>query len=608
MRASGKRSFSGVVCAAAVVSGALLAPAAAQVTRRVSVSSSGAQGLGGSSDTSISADGRWVAFESFAPNLDVNPDTNNLDDVFVRDRQNGTTRRVSLSSHGVPGNSRSEDPSISSDGRYVSYFSSSSNLVLGDTNATSDVFVSDLQTGATERVSVDSAGAQGNGACAVYSSISPDGLCVAFVSVATNLVPGDTNAVDDIFVRDRPSGTTERISVDSSGAEGNAMSTRPSISADGRYVAFQGLATNLVAGDTNGFGDIFVRDRLSGTTERVSVDSTGAEGDEASYFPAISPDGRYVAFWSAASNLVGGDTNGSWDVFVRDRQLGTTERVSVDSGGAEGNSDSADPSISPDGRYVAFTSAATNLVGGDTNGVLDVFVRDRQLGTTERVSVQTSGAQANFDSGLFGGSAITPDGRYVAFDSVATNLVTGDGNGTIDIFVRDRAATGFTILCDPGVGGVVGCPCGNPPAGGGRGCDNFGAGPAESGSLTATGIAYLGQDTVVLHATGENNSSLTVFWTGTALIAPGVVHGAGVRCASGLKRLYTGSASGGAISRPGVGDPGVSARSTAVGAPISAGQTRYYFTIYRDPGAAGPCGSSATTINLTNTGAIGWNL
>ena len=221
---------------------------------------------------------------------------------------------------------------------------------------------------------------------------------------------------------------------------------------------------------------------------------------------------------------------------------------------------------------------------------------------TSRVSIDSGGAQGNGESYA---PSISANGRYVAFDSFAANLVAGDTNGFRDTFVRDQDATGFTSLCDPGVAGVIACPCSNAPAGAGRGCDNFGAGPVDSGTLTATGVAYLSMDTVVLHATGENDTSFSVFWTATTLIAhPGVVHGADVRCVSGLKRIYTGSASGGAISRPGLGDPSVS----TVGGPIGAGDTRYYFAIYRDPGAAGPCGISASTVNLTNVGSITWNL
>jgi Tol biopolymer transport system component len=170
---------------------------------------------------------------------------------------------------------------------------------------------------------------------------------------------------------------TARVSVDSSGNQGNCWSSYPSISSDGRYVAFSSLASNLVAGDTNGAYDIFVHDRQTGVTTRVSVDSSGNEGNDISGAPSISSDGRYVAFESYASNLVA-DTDSGLDIFVHDRQTGMTSRVSVNSSGNKGNGASIYPSMSSDGRYVAFESDASNLVACDTNGWPDIFVHDRQ--------------------------------------------------------------------------------------------------------------------------------------------------------------------------------------------------------------------------------------
>jgi Tol biopolymer transport system component len=224
------------------------------------------------------------------------------------------------------------------------------------------------------------------------------------------------------------------VSVASDGTQGNSHSVSPSISADGRYVAFSSLASNLVPGDTNGKQDIFVHDRLTGQTTRVSVASDGTQGNGDSDFASISADGRYVAFSSLASNLVAGDTNGTWDVFVHDRLTGQTTRVSVASDGTQGNEDSIGVEISADGRYVAFTSLASNLVAGDTNGTWDVFVHDRLTGQTTRVSVASDGTEGNGHS-LYGLS-ISADGRYVAFASVASNLVSGDANGGItDAFI-----------------------------------------------------------------------------------------------------------------------------------------------------------------------------
>jgi tricorn protease-like protein len=362
--------------------------------------------------------------------------TGNCPDVFVHDRLAGTTERVSVNSAGNQGNGGSGAPAISADGRYVTFQSEASNLVLGDTNDDEDVFVRDRQTGQTERVSVDSAGNQGN-EISRGPTISDDGRYVAFDTWASNLVQGDTNGNDDVFVRDRQTGQTERVSVDSVGNQGNGESYGSAISASGRYVTFESEASNLVPGDTNGLLDVFVHDRQTGQTERVSVDSAGNQGNSYSHMVTVSADGRYVAFESGASNLVQGDTNGNDDVFVHDRQTGQTERVSVDSVGNQGNGHSSGSAISASGRYVAFGSDAPNLVPGDTNGSSDVFVHDRQTGQTERVSVDSVGNQGNMGGQTPG---ISADGRYVAFASWSSNLVPGDTNGNYDVFVHDLSS------------------------------------------------------------------------------------------------------------------------------------------------------------------------
>ena len=592
-----------------LIAAALVAPLGAQATELVSVSSSRVLGNGNSLLSSICANGRYVAFESQATNL-VGADTNGRQDIFVRDRVSGTTERVSLDSSGAQASlGHSYMPSISSNGRYVAFASNALNLVLGDTNGDMDIFVRDRQSGTTERVSLDSSEVQANDFSS-GPSISADGRYVAFRSLATNLVTGDTNGSYDIFVRDRQSGTTERVSVDSSGAQGDADSFYLAISADGRFVVFASEATNLVGGDTNGFEDVFVRDRQSGTTERVSLDSSEAEVDDESNLPSISADGRYVAFRSLATNLVTGDTNALEDVFVRDRQNGTTEIVSIDSGGAQGDGGSNLPSISADGRYVAFLSYAANLVGGDTNGFTDSFVRDRQSGTTERVSIHSSGAEGNNPCSS---SSISGDGRYVAFWSNATNLVDGDTNGDYDVFVRIRDALSFTSLCHPGTDGVIGCPCGQPanPTGG---CANFGAGATSGAVLSATGVASVSADTVTLVTSNHRSpvaGVLNVFFSfrpGT--VTRGTASGAGVRCTSGgdLKRLYTMQVFGGSGSKPEMGDASVSVRSAAFpGHAIVPAETRCYFNVYRDGQASGPCGSTSVSTNLTNMGSITWS-
>ncbi|GIM96714.1 PD40 domain-containing protein [Paractinoplanes toevensis] len=365
--------------------GAAPAAAAPAGTSRISLDSNGGQAAEYRSEPfAASTDGRYVAFTSAAPNL-VPGDTNETWDVLVRDRRAGTTTLVSRSGAGVPGNSSSYGQAMSPDGRYVSFTSDATDLVPGDTNGAYDGFVRDLRTGTTSRVTLTSGGTQAN-ARSYAPAISADARYVAFVSDATDVVPGDTDGVADVFLRDRRAGTTVRVSA---GGPADA----PAISADGRYVTY-----------TSG-GKVLVYDRRSGGT--VVVAGQTAAG------PAISADGRYVTFTSEGK------------VLVHDRRSGNTIVVA---GGP-----SAGPAISADGRYVTFTSDATNLVAGDTNGVSDVFRRDLRLGTTVRVSLTAGGAQA---ADVSYAGVITGDGRSVAFASAATDLVPGDTNGVTDTFLR----------------------------------------------------------------------------------------------------------------------------------------------------------------------------
>ena len=410
---------------------------AAGETTRVSIASDGTEAFASSFSPSVSASGRYVAFQSDQDNDNLVPgDTNGKTDVFIHDRQTGQTTRVSVASNGRQGNGDSYAPSVSADGRYVAFSSYAGNLVPGDTNEALDVFVHDCQTGQTTRVSVASDGTEGNAGSYDRASISADGRYVAFESRAGNLVPGDGNGSEDIFVHDRLTRRTTRVSVASDGAEGYyGGSFSPGISAGGRYVTFRSDAGNLVAGDGNGSQDVFVHDRQTGQTTRVSIASDGAEANAGSYnSPSVSADGRYVVFESAAYNLVAGDTNETVDIFVHDRQTKETTRVSVASDGTEGNIYSFYASLSADGRYVAFESAAGNLVPGDTNGRKDVFVHDRETRQTTRVSLASDGAQENRDSRF---SSISADGRYAAFHSIG-DLVPEDGNGRTDVFLRDR--------------------------------------------------------------------------------------------------------------------------------------------------------------------------
>jgi Tol biopolymer transport system component len=288
-------------------------------TERVSVRSNGDQATGGNSfHPAISADGRWITYTSNATNLVAN-DTNTAYDVFLFDRNTGTTQRVSVRSNGdqaTGGDSRS--PAISADGRWVTYTSNATNLVANDTNSVADTFLFDRDTGTTQRVSVRSNGAQATGGASTNSVISVDGRWITYYSDATNLVANDTNAFVDVFLFDRSTGQTERVSVRSNGDQATGGSSfEPGISADGRWITYRSHATNLVANDTNSVGDVFLFDRSTGATQRVSV---GSNGDQAtgghSYSPVISGDGRWITYYSDAANLVANDTNSQADVFL----------------------------------------------------------------------------------------------------------------------------------------------------------------------------------------------------------------------------------------------------------------------------------------------------
>lgn len=433
---------------------------------RVSVASNGTEADAGSGWPVISGDGRYIAFHSDAANL-VSGDTNGQGDVFVHDSQSGTTTRVSINTNGAEGNGASTRASISANGRYVTFHSAATNLVSGDTNGVDDIFIHDIQTGITSRASTHSNGTQGNGNSS-FARISADGHYVVFYSSASNLVNGDANGVDDVFRHTVQSGETIRVSVATGGAEGNGSSQQADISANGRYIVFESSATNLIGSDTNGKADIFKRDVQSGTTSRVSIATDSSEGDGAQYDPAISDDGRYVVFGSTSSNLVSGITTGTTvgNIFRRDTQTNSTIRISVATDGAESDEHSYDPVISNDGRYIAFYTTATTLVDWDTNGKRDIFLHDVQMATTKRISLATSSVGGDKSSG--NRPAISADGRYVAFSSSATNLVADDTNFSSDVFVHDML-TGLVRRVSVASDGTQGDNSSYPPAISGNG-------------------------------------------------------------------------------------------------------------------------------------------
>jgi hypothetical protein len=555
------------------------------------VNNAGALGNAAVDQVEMSSNGRYVIFSSTASNL-VESDTNDRLDVFVRDLENGETRRISVSSSGEQGNERSYPGAMSADGRYAIFDSLASNLVDGDTGNHRDVFLHDLVTGATTRLSVNNLARQGDGSSygggisddgryVVFSSyarnlvpiqyidnnniyvkdrvtgtvsivnpmrgyhstrpfISSNGLYIGFSSYLWNLVPDDNNSAQDVFVIDSASvpvnlqatATNTRTGTPTSTATATTTATRTdtatptntatstdtgtptntptstntatttntpthmatatntptvtlavtniptftgegtcgheggtvrlpegiqpnhqtgawAISRNGCYVAFESYATNLVSGDSNGATDVMMLNRRTGQIMLVSTTSSGTQANDASWAQDISDDGRFVAFYSRATNLVLGDTNGQEDAFVKDLQTGQLTRVSVSSTGAQANHLSWETSMSGDGRYVVFWSYASNLVSGDTNNEGDIFMRNMLTGQVTRISVRANGTQAN-DTSRF--TDITSDGRYVVYSTAATNL---DDQGQAGVFLWDRE-TGQNTRVSVSSSGVAG--------------------------------------------------------------------------------------------------------------------------------------------------------
>jgi hypothetical protein len=371
----------------------------------------------------LSTDGRFLVVLSSAGNLGFN-DFQTGNQIYRIDTQSNVARLVSTNLSGQPAVSGAFEPAISGDGRYVVFRSATTNLVAGDTNNATDVFWLDSDDGGLERINLGPGNIQGlGGATTTLPTVSDDGNVIAYSSNQNNLVAGDSNNAADIFVRDRAGATTARVSVDSAGAQANSASGFPVVSANGRFVVFTSLATNLVAGDSNGFQDVFRHDRQSGQTELISQSSAGAGANGNSFTSAISADGSVIAFASAASNLVSGDNNARTDIFVRDVNLGTTTVVSITSSGQLGNGTSSGPSISADGQFVTFLANSNNLVSGDSNNREDVFRHDRLSGETLRMSVDPAGRQADTTPpATVTAGQISPDGSRVAFETTAADF------------------------------------------------------------------------------------------------------------------------------------------------------------------------------------------
>ncbi|MFK5957003.1 MAG: hypothetical protein QM477_11230 [Planctomycetota bacterium] len=413
---------------------ALNSPAFAQgSTHLVSIDPYGGAANLFSYQPKFSADGKHIVFWSTATNLQPGLyDPNGQPDVFVRHLSTGLIEAISLDSMGTTAMGSSSMGSISETGTWIAFESTASNLVALDSNGQKDIFVRDLSSATTELISVTSGGVQAN-STSFHASISGDGRYVVFQSWASNLVSNDLNGWQDVFLHDRQLGTTICLSVDASGVPGNGFSTDAQISTDGFFIAFTSSSNNLVAGDTNGLPDVFVYDLVLGTLELGSRDSNGVQASASSGAPSLSADGRFLAFESFATNLVGGDTNNFSDVFLRDRQTGITERISISSSGAQGLGNSFAPSVSADGNRIAFRSVAENLAFNDTNLVSDVLIHDRSSGATELVSISSLGLQARWGNEH---PSISNDGSLVAFQAI-DGFVSADSDGTEDIYFHE---------------------------------------------------------------------------------------------------------------------------------------------------------------------------
>jgi Tol biopolymer transport system component len=406
------------------------------INERVSVDSGGSEVDNDSWYSAISADGRYIAFVSASDELVVD-DGNGMRDIFVHDRNTGDTERVSLGEDGQEGDGDSINPVISADGRFVAFESQAENFVTGDGNGTRDIFVRDRVLGTTELVSMVN-GQAGDGDSR-HPAISDDGRFVTFYSTSSDLTPNDGNGVGDVFLYDQQNGTMTAVSMTAQGQTGDLESRNPVVSGDGQFVAFESLATDLAANDGNNASDIFLYSRQNGSLTRISINNDGEEGDSHSYKPDLSADGSAVVFQSLAENLWESDSNDKSDVFIYyhdQNNQSLIERASVADGGGQSNGDSGSASVSADGSYVVFSSFANNLAGGEIYGTnQDIYLYDRQAGAVERISAdllsqEPDGASVNPD--------ISADGRFVSFDSIASNLVENDSNSHVDVFVRDR--------------------------------------------------------------------------------------------------------------------------------------------------------------------------
>jgi Tol biopolymer transport system component len=427
------------VAVAATVGWAVAIVPAAAAEGDLTLASATAAGIPGNSvsdEPSLSADGTLVAFHSYASNLvEGGTDDDDAADVFVKNLVSGEVTLVSAKQDGMEANGNSFYSSLSADGTHVAFSTDATNLAAGDTDTKTDIYVKNLLTGELTLASVDENGAKADDD-SNRPSLSADGSRVAFWSYAANWVAGDAELTADVFVKDLVSGDLILASADSTGTRGDGHSDSASLSADGTRVAFHSLARNLVEGDTNNSMDVFVKNLLTGTVTLASAADDGTKGDSYSGLPSLSADGTRVAFESTADNLGEGATETIY-VYVKDLVSGELTLASTDENGHEGTRASKSPSLSSDGFRVAFYSNADDLVEADPDTTSDVYVKDLVSQELTLASTAEDGTKGN---GFSQEPSLSGDGSRVAFSSVAINLGEGDTDGYTDVYVKTVAA------------------------------------------------------------------------------------------------------------------------------------------------------------------------
>jgi hypothetical protein len=403
----------------------------------VSTSDTGVKGNDSSFQPVLSADGKTVAFWSFATNLD-SADTDTLFDIYVKSVLDGELTLASTSDSGVKGDNSSLQPALSADGTDVAFYSFATNLDPADPDGFGDVYVKDIVSGDITLASTSDSEVKGNDS-SFQPALSADGSRAVFGSSATNLDPGDADAIQDIFVKNLLTGDITLASTSDNGVKGNGISWEGTLSADGTLVAFSSGADNLDPADPDGSQDVYVKDLVTGETTLVSTSDSGVKGNGDSYGAALSADGTMVAFHSFATNLdPTDDTDSFQDIYVKNLVTGDISLASTSDTGIKANSDSGLPFLSADGSIVAFFSTATNLDPADTDSLADIFVKNLITGDITLASASDSGVKGNGDSLE---PTLAADGSRVVFPSSATNLDSADTDPLSDIYVKDLGGT-----------------------------------------------------------------------------------------------------------------------------------------------------------------------